>query len=127
MRMAARLARVMRAIEKELSTASRIAARAVIAVYRTLISPLAVSLLGPACRFEPSCSRYASEAIARHGVVSGGRIALRRLLRCRPGGGWGYDPVPQIDSHAESDRHSGVTLDTLKGIWMTQVGARRGH
>jgi uncharacterized protein len=68
-------------------------ARATIAVYHWLLSPLLVALMGPACRFEPTCSRYAEEAIARYGTARGGWLALKRLLRCRPGGGWGYDPV----------------------------------
>lgn len=46
------------------------------------------------CRFVPSCSVYAAEAIESHGVFSGGWLALRRLLRCRPHGGFGFDPVP---------------------------------
>jgi len=73
--------------------ASRLGARAVLGIYRAVVSPLIVALLGPACRFEPSCSAYAAEAIAQHGIVRGGWQALKRLLRCRPGGGWGYDPV----------------------------------
>lgn len=47
-----------------------------------------------ACRFEPSCSRYAAEALATHGATRGGAMALRRLCRCHPWGGAGYDPVP---------------------------------
>lgn len=47
-----------------------------------------------ACRFEPSCSRYAAEALATHGAARGGVLALRRLCRCHPWGGAGYDPVP---------------------------------
>lgn len=47
-----------------------------------------------ACRFEPSCSRYAAEALATHGATRGGMMALRRLCRCHPWGGAGYDPVP---------------------------------
>jgi putative membrane protein insertion efficiency factor len=46
------------------------------------------------CRFEPSCSRYAYTAIERHGLIKGTWLAARRLLRCRPFGGSGYDPVP---------------------------------
>jgi hypothetical protein len=47
------------------------------------------------CRFLPSCSEYAIEAIERHGIVSGGVLALKRLGRCHPWGGQGVDPVPQ--------------------------------
>ncbi len=46
------------------------------------------------CRFEPSCSQYAVEALQAHGAVKGLWFAARRLLRCRPGGAWGSDPVP---------------------------------
>lgn len=51
-------------------------------------------VMPPVCRFEPSCSRYAREALERHGAFRGGWLALRRLSRCRPFGGSGYDPVP---------------------------------
>lgn len=59
-------------------------------MYRATISPL----LGPCCRFTPSCSAYASEAIARHGIARGGWMAVRRLLRCHPFHPGGWDPVP---------------------------------
>lgn len=59
-------------------------------LYRATLKPL----LPPACRFEPSCSAYALEAVRLYGAVRGGWLALRRLLRCRPGGGGGPDPVP---------------------------------
>jgi putative membrane protein insertion efficiency factor len=58
--------------------------------YQALLSPL----LPAACRFEPTCSRYAVEAVTRHGVFVGLWLAARRLGRCRPGGGGGDDPVP---------------------------------
>lgn len=61
-----------------------------IAVYRYAISPM----LGRNCRFMPSCSEYASEAIHRHGSVRGSWLALRRVLRCHPWNPGGYDPVP---------------------------------
>ncbi|MEA2679556.1 MAG: uncharacterized protein QOK03_1278 [Candidatus Binataceae bacterium] len=77
------------------SRAARGAVIALIDIYRAVLSPLITATIGPACRFEPTCSDYAREAISRHGIVSGGRLALGRLLRCRPGGGWGPDPVPQ--------------------------------
>ena len=52
-------------------------------------------LLPDSCRFQPTCSHYAYEAIQRHGAVRGGRLAVRRLARCTPWGGSGYDPVPE--------------------------------
>ena len=58
--------------------------------YRVMLSPL----LGGQCRFEPSCSRYAQQALIRHGVGRGLRLALRRLLRCHPLSPAGHDPVP---------------------------------
>jgi len=51
-------------------------------------------LMPPVCRFEPSCSRYAYEAFDRHGALRGLWLTVRRLSRCRPGGGEGWDPVP---------------------------------
>ncbi|MCX5861609.1 MAG: membrane protein insertion efficiency factor YidD [Desulfomonile sp.] len=62
----------------------------VIRSYQVLLSPLFPS----ACRFYPTCSEYAKEAVAAHGVVTGSWLALKRLLRCRPLGTGGYDPVP---------------------------------
>ncbi|MBR1517166.1 MAG: membrane protein insertion efficiency factor YidD [Bacteroidales bacterium] len=63
---------------------------AVIAFYRSCISPLTP----PACRYTPTCSQYAKEAITKYGPFKGGWLALRRILRCNPWGGSGYDPVP---------------------------------
>lgn len=58
--------------------------------YRMAISPLTP----PSCRFTPTCSQYAIEAIRKHGPFKGLYLAVRRLLRCHPWGGSGYDPVP---------------------------------
>lgn len=69
---------------------ARQVAVAPIQLYRTLISPL----LMPRCRFHPSCSGYACEAVERHGVLKGGALALWRLLRCHPFHPGGFDPVP---------------------------------
>ena len=74
---------------------ARFALVGVVDLYRALISPLLAALFGPACRFEPTCSAYAREAICEHGIARGGWLTLRRLSRCRPAGGWGYDPVPR--------------------------------
>lgn len=65
--------------------------RGLIRLYQLLVSPL----LGPSCRYLPSCSQYAAEAIEMHGPLRGIWLAGRRLLRCHPWGGSGYDPVPQ--------------------------------
>ena len=58
--------------------------------YQLLLSPFA----GGACRFEPSCSAYAMEAITEHGLVRGGWLAIRRVARCHPLSQPGFDPVP---------------------------------
>jgi putative membrane protein insertion efficiency factor len=80
---------------RRLILAGRGSALAGIGVYRLMISPILTASMGPACRFAPTCSEYASAAIARHGAIRGGWLALKRLSRCRPGGGWGYDPVAE--------------------------------
>ena len=74
-------------------TGQRFPARAAVYaldVYKRRISPL----LPPACRFHPTCSVYAREAIARHGLARGAALSLRRLLRCHPFHKGGFDPVP---------------------------------
>jgi putative membrane protein insertion efficiency factor len=68
----------------------RAVALAVLRGYKRLISPL----LPAACRYTPTCSEYAAEAIEKHGVLRGGTLAVRRLVRCGPWHPGGYDPVP---------------------------------
>ena len=58
--------------------------------YQLYLSPL----LGPSCRFTPTCSEYARQAILKHGPIKGLVLAIWRILRCNPWGGSGYDPVP---------------------------------
>jgi putative membrane protein insertion efficiency factor len=67
-----------------------LAIRGVIRGYQLFVSPI----LAPSCRYYPSCSNYAAEAVAEHGPWRGAWLAMRRLLRCHPWGGSGYDPVP---------------------------------
>jgi len=62
-----------------------------ISFYQTCISPFTP----PACRFTPTCSEYAKQALRRHGPVKGLYLAIWRILRCNPWGGSGYDPVPE--------------------------------
>jgi len=66
--------------------------RGAIRLYQLGLAPV----LGNNCRFEPSCSRYALEAIERHGPWRGGMLALGRILRCHPWHSGGYDPVPPV-------------------------------
>lgn len=67
-----------------------------IRLYQIMLSPI----LPPACRFYPTCSSYAMEAIKIHGVIAGGWLAIKRLCRCHPWGGYGFDPVPKKKSRS---------------------------
>ena len=71
------------------STIMRQCALSMITLYQCCISPW----LGSCCRFTPTCSEYTKEAIISHGLLKGVKQGIMRLIRCRPGGQWGYDPV----------------------------------
>lgn len=77
-------------MRKEAGRAVARAVEAAIVFYQRFLSPLK----GPTCRFVPTCSAYALEAVRRYGACRGGWLALRRLLRCHPLHAGGYDPVP---------------------------------
>jgi putative membrane protein insertion efficiency factor len=64
-----------------------------IKVYQTLISPLTPAT----CRFQPTCSHYTKEALQKHGLLKGSKLAIKRIFSCHPWGGSGYDPVPDKD------------------------------
>ena len=66
-------------------------------IYRNAISPL----IGTNCRFQPTCSKYAEEALRKHGAFKGGWLAIRRIGRCHPWGGSGYDPVPGTEENID--------------------------
>ena len=63
----------------------------IIRVYQKYLSPL----LGPSCRFHPTCSEYTFQAIETYGVFKGGILAIKRILKCNPWGGSGADPLPK--------------------------------
>lgn len=81
----------MTRVTRWLTRAAEALLLALLVGWQMLLSPL----LGPACRFEPSCSRYAAEAIRRHGPLRGSALAARRLSRCHPFHVGGFDPVPE--------------------------------
>ncbi len=81
----------VRRCQGALHGAARAALLSLLRLYQACVRPL----LGGSCRFHPTCSEYAVEALTTHGVRSGLRLIVRRLLRCHPFGSWGFDPVPQ--------------------------------
>ncbi len=94
--------------------------------YRHAISPAKVFLVGPAghCRFSPTCSAYAIEAIGRHGVWAGCWLALKRIGRCHPWGGCGDDPVPERKSSLKAELQTGQ-VSSLKVKLQTEGGPER--
>lgn len=84
--------------------------RGAIRLYQLTLS----AWLGRQCRFGPSCSEYAMEAVERHGALAGGWLAIKRVCRCHPWGGSGYDPVP--DSVATSYTSYGAASGAPVGV-----------
>ncbi len=77
----------MKRVDRAIASILRLLVRA----YQLLVAPI----LPMSCRYTPSCSRYAAEALERHGACAGAALAVGRLLRCHPWGGDGVDPVPE--------------------------------
>ena len=85
--------------------------------WRLLFSPL----VGPGCRFQPTCSAYALDALRQHGALQGCHLTLRRLARCHPWGGAGYDPVPEaVRSGPETCHHGHLPADPTHGRAATE-------
>lgn len=82
----------------------------IIAVYKIIISPF----LGNRCRFAPSCSEYAHQAIEQHGVIKGISFSLKRISRCHPWGSTGYDPVPEPNNYSVNQQS--LTKTSLKEV-----------
>ena len=91
------------------STAEGRIIAALLAVYKRVVSPALHALAGApgACRFQPTCSEYAAIAVAEHGIVRGGAMAARRVLRCHPLHRGGFDPVPARGSTTPSGVKAG--------------------
>ena len=88
-------------------------ALALLRAYKWLISPL----LGPACRYVPSCSEYAMEAVERYGVLRGGLKAAWRLARCHPFAKGGFDPVESRRSPVVSRQSAEASPELATGYW----------
>jgi len=82
-----------------ISKAATFVIRLLIRFYQRILNPMIKFTAGPAagCRFSPTCSHYFLQAVETHGPVKGSWYGIRRIFRCHPWGGWGYDPVPTPD------------------------------
>lgn len=80
--------------------------RVLIRVYQLTLSPFLSLFFGPnaGCRYEPTCSRYFMEAVEKHGVLRGSWMGIKRIGRCNPWGGMGYDPVPPCPGCASAGK-----------------------
>jgi uncharacterized protein len=109
-----------RAAKKEsVNSALRAAVVSVLRAYKWALSPL----LPPACRYVPTCSEYAMEAVDRYGIARGGAMAAWRVLRCHPFVKGGFDPVPQGDraemQNAATDLHGFTRISIRENPWPT--------
>jgi uncharacterized protein len=94
---------------------------ALLALYRRFVSPV-MALAGASCRFEPSCSRYASACIEGHGVLRGGLLSIRRLCKCHPFHPGGFDPPPHPAALLLSPSAAGRPRSVRPGPVPSQTG-----
>ncbi len=101
---------------------------AAVRLYRYVISPAKAFLVGPLgqCRFTPSCSAYAIEALQKHGALAGSWLALKRLARCHPWGACGEDPVPERRGGTPGGDHGPGWRHRVDGRVAADFEARRG-
>ncbi len=97
------------AIPVHVSTLAFVLAR-VFYFYHLLIAPFLTVHSGSSCRFDPSCSRYAKTALLRFGVCRGSFLTMRRVVRCHPLGGHGYDPVPETPAQSAALQKTGFDV-----------------
>jgi len=88
-------------------------------LYRLLLSPL----VGQHCRFTPTCSQYAIEALQVHGPIKGSYLTAHRLCRCHPWGGGGYDPIPLVEADSQHTPSSGVASSGLRAALIFSLAA----
>jgi uncharacterized protein len=110
-----------RCTTKPASTLGQWSLLAFVQLYRVFLSPF----FGGACKFYPSCSKYAQEAIARHGAKHGSALALKRLWRCRPFTKGGFDPVPDSTPGCEGLGHARTEAELAGGRSAGLVAASR--
>jgi putative membrane protein insertion efficiency factor len=101
-------------------------------LYRWVLSPAKTFLFGPLgrCRFTPSCSEYALDALRQHGALAGSWLAVRRIGRCHPWGGCGHDPVPPAKSKGQSLKSkvwSGPAVSGILPQWRISTEAGQPH
>lgn len=89
--------------------------KGLILIWQWVLSPV----LGANCRYQPSCSHYAAEALSRHGPIRGSWLTARRILSCNPWGGAGYDPVPDIPAAHDCGEHDNIPHGTAMHTHIT--------
>lgn len=100
---------------------------AMVRIYRWVLSPLKSAIFGPfaRCRYQPSCSEYALQALLEHGAIRGTWLALKRIGRCHPFAGHGYDPVPPARKRGpKAGEHVDVDIQEHHACHATLGGCR---